>query len=139
MSDVTPKTPSTYWPSIESREDAIKVMHYAFFFAVFQIILTVGLALYSTYKGETIDGINAYSLVDAAIVALIAWRLYRLSFGWAIAAVIYTSINVGVSRYEGRTKAPIIGIIVLLAYVNAVRAGHYLRKHPESLAPQITA
>lgn len=130
--------PNRYWPSITSRADATNVMEYGGGLAVFQSILTAAIALYAIYRHSQFLGIDAYSLLDVVLLAVIAWRLFRFSFWWAIAAVMYALVNIVVRFTQGGVKTPIVGIIFLLVYVNAMRGGYYLRKHPAQPEPQLT-
>jgi hypothetical protein len=115
-----------FWPTIDSFESAKKTLGNAALLAVCQGSFTLIISVVAIVTGESFLGFDGWSLVDAALLFLIAWRLFRHSFAWSVIAVIYEAANV----YElasSRMGNIVIGIIFLLVYVAGMRGAHFLR------------
>jgi hypothetical protein len=127
---------SAFWeliPEINSRESAIQVTRQGVLAAVFTCVTTVIVGVLS------ILGFTPYSLVDAIIIAVVAWRIYRLSFSWSVIGLVIFIIEKVAQLFSSTTAHPnIIGWIVALAlvmcYVNSIRATWFLRKNKEPIA-----
>jgi hypothetical protein len=119
---------ASYWPSIEDSESATKALHNAGWCAAIQAAITGILALVAIKLQHPVIGLDGWSSIDTALLAITSWRLFKLSYGWAIFATIYQFANV-VQRLTEGTAGIAIGIIFLLAYISAFRGGAYLRKH----------
>jgi hypothetical protein len=77
------------WPEIIDEDSARDAAHKAGGWAGFVAGLTTLLALISAFGGISIMGITVFSLVDAALFAVVAWQTWR---GSRISAVIGLSL-----------------------------------------------
>lgn len=82
-----------WWPSIESQSNATDVMHFAAFTAGLSAFVTAGISLDAIYEGHAVMGISGWALVDAAVFAIVAWRIYRLSLPWAIVGLALFTVE----------------------------------------------
>ena len=67
-----------FWPLVDNVANATEVMHqgaYAYFFAAGMTVVVSAIAL---SLHHAIMGIDGSAFIDAAIFALIGWRVYRL-------------------------------------------------------------
>jgi hypothetical protein len=94
-------------------------------------VLTGGAAVASMIYKHPVLGMNGGALVDAGIASIVAWRIYRLSLPWAVAGLlIFLAENILTFFTDPEhTAAGIIGVIMLLYYINTVRAGLYLKRN----------
>lgn len=136
---VKPPRPSpfaSYWPKMDSRESAEKALRTAAGFAAFQAVIIAIVAIIAIVVRHPIIGLNAWALLDSALMAIVSWRLSKFSLAWAIVAVIYQTANVIERVSEAGTTGLFIGLAFLLIYIGAVRGASYLRKHRhDALAP----
>ena len=131
-----PSVWSSYWPKMDSRDSAIKALNTAGGFAAFQAVVTGIIAVTAIVLHHPIIGLDGWTLIDTALMGIVSWRLYKLSFVWAIVAVLYQSANV-VERAADAGTGLIVSLAFLLIYIGAVRGAAYLRKHRND-APQST-
>lgn len=121
-------------PRIESLSDAQEVGRQGTWAACFVAGMTTLLALGSIFAPLPLGiPVNVWSLIDAVIMGIIAWGIYRMSRIAAMAGLIYYIIGqvYMFSALEGKYKFSFVAILIILAFVNAVRgtfAYHRLRK-----------
>jgi len=117
------------WPQIESRGGAIQVTRQGVVAASLSCGLTTIAAVLS------LMGFSPFQLLDAAIFAVIAWRIYRLSFSWSIFGLTWFLIEKADQVRTGTPKISIIGWLVaaafVMCYVNSIRATYFLRRNKE--------
>jgi hypothetical protein len=118
-----------FWPRISSHEEAIRVLKSGGILAAAQGTLTAGLSVYLAYAHTQFAGLNGYSIIDAALFWLISWRLFRRSLGWSIFAVLFEAANVA-SHLQDHVGNVIVGIVLSLIYINALRGAIYFRNRP---------
>jgi hypothetical protein len=118
------------WPEMESRVLAIQVTRQGVLAAVLSCVLT---ALVSALS---VGGYTLYNFLDALIFAIVAWRIYRLSFSWSIFGLVFFLVERidGVTR--GTIKINLVGWIIaaafVMCYVNSIRATWFLRKNKDT-------
>jgi signal transduction histidine kinase len=117
-------------PEINSRESAIQVTYQGVLAAVFSCVITVILAVLSLF------GFNPWCLVDAIIFAVVAWRIYRLSFSWSVIGLVLFIIEKVYQLFSSTIVHPnifgwIIAAVCVMCYVNSIRATWFLRKNNE--------
>jgi hypothetical protein len=105
------------------------------FAAGFSCSATAIFAIASIALKHPIAGIDGLGLVDSAIFAFIAWRIFRLSLVWSVLGLlIYAGEQLGMMISNPAMKSyrnPVMFIILVLCYVNAIRGAWYLRKNPK--------
>jgi hypothetical protein len=130
---------SSWWPSIQNPETAVKAMQFGAYTAALSAILTAGISGAAIYLRHPVLGMDAWALVDATLFAIVAWRVYRQSLPWSIAGLVIFSLErllAFISNPHLIIGGVIATVIFLPYYVNAVRGGLYLRaaRRPD-LAP----
>ncbi len=108
------------WPSISDKESARGAIVYGFGWYIFSVVVTAIIAASSLAAGHEIAGYDGWSLIDAALLALIACRLWKNSRAWAVTGLVYESINVLYKLNEHQSK---FGIMPL----PDISRGHKLR------------
>ena len=99
--------------------------------AAFVAGLTALLSFISLGTGQSVMGITQWSLIDAVLFAVVAWRIWCGSRAWAVAGLGIYCLGV---LYRVVTQPPGIGIltiIIILALINGVRGTFGLHKFIE--------
>jgi hypothetical protein len=111
-----------YWPAIEdesSAEAATKpaVGASAFFAAVTGLIATL-----SIFQHRPVLGFSGWSLADAILFVIIAWRIRAMSRTWAVLGLLIYLLEVVFNLATGKAGAVgVLTIIFVLAYIGAIR------------------
>lgn len=119
------------WPEIIDEDSARDAAHMAGGWAGVVAGLTTLFAIISIFGGISVMGIRAWSLLDAALFAVVAWRIWCGSRAFAVAGLALYSLEV---LYGVVTHPPGIGIltvIIMLALINGVRGTFGLHKFEE--------
>ena len=120
------------WPEMESRASAIQVTRQGVLAAALSSALT---ALISALS---VGGYTLYNFLDAFIFAIVAWRIYRLSFSWSIFGLVFFLVERIDGVMRGTIKINLVGWIMaaalVMCYVNSIRSTWFLRKNK---APQV--
>lgn len=116
------------WPSISDKESARGAVVYGFGWYIFSVVVTAIIAVSSLVAGHEIAGYDGWSLVDAALLALIAWRLWKNSRAWAVTGLVYESINVLYKLNEHQARFGIMPILIYLAAISSVRGAFAFHK-----------
>lgn len=119
------------WPEIIDEDSARDAAHMAGGWAGVVAGLTTLFAVISIVSGIRVMGINAFSLVDAVLFAVVAWQTWRGSRAFAVAGLSLYGLEV---LYSVATHPPGIGIltiIILLALINGVRGTFGLHKYEQ--------
>jgi Zn-dependent protease len=129
-----------YWPTIEDESSAEQATKAAVGVSGFIAALTALLAVLSIFYHKPILGLDGLGLIDAAIFALIAWRISKLSRAWAVVGLLMYLLEVGYKLATNPSGAlGVLTIIFILTYINAIRgafAYHRFRKTESSqIAP----
>jgi hypothetical protein len=93
--------------------------------------VTTLFAVISMVGGGSIMGVRAWSLLDAALFGVVAWRIWCGSRGFAVAGLSLYSLEV---LYSIVTHPPGIGVLtvlIMLALINGVRGTFGLHKFEE--------
>ena len=117
------------WPSISDKESARGAVVYGFGWYIFSVVVTAIIAVSSLVAGHEIAGYDGWSLVDAALLALIAWRLWKNSRAWAVTGLVYESINVLYKLNEHQARFGIMPILIYLAAISSVRGAFAFHKY----------
>lgn len=128
------------WPLISDKESARGAIVYGLGWYIFSAVITAIIGFSSLAAGHDIAGYDSWSFVDAALLALIAWRLSKNSRAWAVTGLVYESINVLHKLSEHETKVGIMPILIYLAAVSSVRgafAFHKYNAHEQDRSPII--
>jgi len=116
------------WPAVTNKDEAESAANRAAGAALFITACTGGLAILSLVKNRPYAGIDGDGLVDAALFGLIAWRLFKHSFTWAIFGLILMAAEVFWMLSNSASHVGIITLLIMLAFVAGVRGTYYLRQ-----------
>ena len=97
------------WPEMESRASAIQVTRQGVLAAALSSALT---ALISALS---VGGYTLYNFLDAFIFAIVAWRIYRLSFSWSIFGLVFFLVERIDGVMRGTIKINLVGWIMAAA------------------------
>ncbi len=130
-----------WWPSVDDLEGAKEAAHQAAGAAVFVAAITALFSLLVIFDIRILPGFSPSSFVDAALFAIVAWRVYKLSRAWAVVGLLLFAVERAYAFYYRGTTAMagfVVGIILLLAFVHGVRgtfANHRLTMKAATLEP----
>jgi hypothetical protein len=130
-----------WFPSITNPQNATQAMHNGACAAGLCAAVTGVLNVAAIYADHPIMGMSGWGLIDAAVFAVVAWRVYRLSLPWAIAGlVLYVLERLNtIIQHPQLTFRAVLIVMVLPYYWNAIRGGLYLRRTRTPNSPLITA
>ncbi len=106
-------------------------MRYGAYTAGLSALLSAGIGVAAIYLGHPVLGMGGWCLADAALFAVVAWRVHCLSLPWAVAGLALFALE----RIAGLAIHPSFGAIVGQVtgailfgrmYRVAVRGGLYL-------------
>ena len=128
---ISPVMANWAWPEIIDEDSARTAAHMAGGWAGVVAGITTLLAVISMAGGGSVMGISAWSLVDAALFGVVAWRIWCGSRWFAVAGLSLYALEV---LYSVVTRPPGVGIltiIIMLALINGVRGTFGLHKFEE--------
>lgn len=125
----------SFWPRIDSAEQAKIWMHYGAVAAAFYAAGTACVSYLAICLQRPVLGLDAWAMTDALVFAVVAWRVSRSSANWAITGfVVFTASKLYWAGIAGRTNGVLLSAVFFLLYLHAARAGLYLRHAEESMA-----
>jgi hypothetical protein len=87
------------------------------------------LALIAIATKEPFLGIDRWGLIDAGLFAVVAWRVFRFSFPWAVFGLLLESAGIFWRWYQNGQIGNFVGpAIVVLALIAGVRGTGFLSK-----------
>jgi len=119
---------TNYWPKIENTQVATEQMRHGSYTAGITAVLTASLGIAAIVLDHPVLGITGWALVDAAVFAVVAWRVYCLSLLWAFAGfVLFVGERVfSFMNNQGSIASLVVGVLFGLMYLHAVRGGLHL-------------
>jgi hypothetical protein len=129
-----------YWPTIEDESSAQHATKAAVGVSGFIAAVTALIAVLSIFYHKPIGGLDGWALADAAIFALIAWRISKASRIWVIVGLLMYLAEVGYKLATNPSGAlGVLTIIFILTYINAIRGAfayhRYRKAESNPLAP----
>jgi hypothetical protein len=130
-----------YWATIEDESSAEHATKAAIWVSGFIAAVTALGAILSIAYHKPIIGLDGWSLVDAGIFALIAWRISRVSRAGAIVGLLMYLLEVGYkfTTSPSGTLGILSFIFILSSYINAIRGAfayhRYRKAESNPLAP----
>jgi hypothetical protein len=119
------------WPEIIDEDSARDAAHKAGGWAGVVAGLTAILAFISMSSGTSVMGINQWSLIDATLFAVVAWRVWCGSRPWAVAGLSLYCLGIAYNVVSHPPGVGILTIIILLALINGVRGTFGLHRFVE--------
>jgi len=115
------------WPAITNEAEAKSAAKSGAVMALFVTVCTGGIAIFAITTGRSFAGIDGYGLVDAILFALIAWRVFRFSFPWAVFGLLLEVAELCWKLTNYPSSVGVITVIILLALIASVRGTFFLR------------
>ncbi len=119
------------WPEIMDEDSARDAAHMAGGWAGVVAGITTLFAVISIVSGIRVMGMSAFSLVDAALFAVVAWQIWRGSRVFAVAGLSLYGLEVLYSVVSHPPGIGILTIVILLALINGVRGTFSLHKYEQ--------
>lgn len=130
------------WPVVTNEEEAKKAAKRGAYAATLVAVLTAAVALIAIGAKGPIMGMDGWAMLDALLFALIAWKIFKLSFPWAIvglllylAEVSWRWSKVGIPNGGG----VVIQGLIIMALITSVRGTLFLSKDRKSKTKEISA
>lgn len=115
------------WPAITDEQEAKKAAKSGAYGAVFVAICTGVLSLIAIATGDSFAGIDGYGLVDAFLFGIIAWRIFRFSFPWAVFGLLIYLAEAFLN-HDGQESIGAVSVIITLSLIASVRGTAFLNK-----------
>ncbi len=123
------KSTAWHWPKIDDAKTARDAALEGVGVSLFVSAVTGGTAVLSILSRKPILGVDGWALFDAALFALVGWRIYRMSRVWAVLGLLLYLAEMAARSLQyfetsGGTSIPpfsIVAAIFTLGFVNAVR------------------
>ena len=125
------------WPGIIDEDSARDAAHMAGGWAGVVAGLTTLFAVISIFGGVSVLGIRAWSLLDAALFGVVAWRVWAGSRAWAVTGLSLYCLEVLYGMVTHPPGVGILTIIIVLALINGVRGTFGLHKFIEMRQQQM--
>jgi len=124
------------WPRISDETSARRAIKDALWAYILFVVATTAVAVYTLTTHQKIGGYyDAWVLVDAALVAFIAWRVWRNSRIWAVIGLTLMVIE-DLDKLSNTPSTFGIGtILLLLGIFNATRGTFALHKYHANRSP----
>jgi hypothetical protein len=116
------KLQETWWPSIQDQQTARKVARQAFWAAIVVAAITTVFAALAM-AGTSLGGTTAGAFVDAAIFALVAIGIWKMSRTAAVAGLAIFALE-KILMFQSLQKPGnlFVAIAILFGFANGVRA-----------------
>ena len=122
-----------YLPALNSPANAVTLMRYGAVAAGLNALLAAGIGIAAIGLAHPVMGMDAWILVDAAVFAVITWRVYCQSLPWAIMGLALFALE---ELFKLASHPSFMGMVSAIGgavvwgpcYVYAVRGGLYLRE-----------
>ena len=131
----------SFWPAVGDEQAAVLAARQGFHAAVYCSIVTAIFAVLGGFGFKILD-FDLWNLTDAALMALLAFGIRRMSRTAALIALLYYVAGRIDLWAEYGSQNPVIAGIFVLMFLSAVRgtfAYHRLKPRPEGLNPVPTA
>ena len=110
--------PQRLWPTITDEETAARAARVGAVIAYLSAVAAAILSIVAWIRGP-IGNIDGWSILDAALAALIGWGVWRLSRAWALVGLGLCVTNISLRLAD--SDVGVIALIILLGAVNGVR------------------
>ncbi len=125
-----PSRLARFWPSITNEEEAEKAARSGGYAAAIVAVLTSSIAFLAIGMKESILGMDGWGLVDAFLFAVIAWRVFKLSFPWAVFGLVFYCAEMYWKWSNGgfRGGNVVLPVLIILWLIAGVRGTAFLSK-----------
>jgi hypothetical protein len=125
-----PKKGNAFWPSVDTLEGAREACRQGAWAAVIVAALTGGIALLSM-AGVTWFAslkVDAWSLIDAGVFAVVAWGLFQCSRVAAVAGLLLFLGERAIAIAAGQTGGIPLAVVLAAFFVGGVRGAFAHRR-----------
>jgi hypothetical protein len=120
------------WPTITNPSGAENAVNIGVGAALLIAILHAGLTVAGLFNEASASGTDASGMIDASLFALVAWRVSKFSFVWAIAGLVLYLLEVLSGLISSaQDTVGIVTVFIVLAFIGAVRGTYFLRSLKE--------
>jgi|SRR5580704_1224082 hypothetical protein len=111
-----------YWPTIEDESSAEAATKPAVGASGFFAAVTGLIAILSIVYHRPVFGFSGWSLVDALLFVVIAWRIKQMSRTWAVLGLLIYLLEVSFNVATNKNGAiGVMTVIFVLTYIGAIR------------------
>ncbi len=129
------------WPTIVDVDSARSAVRRAVSWSTIWAVLSGVLALIAIFSGRPIAEspdstrvlYDGWSLLDAALFGLVAWKIRSMSKAWSVTGLILVALNILFSLASGQFNPLtfLVHVAIVFAFINGIRgafAYHRLRE-----------
>ncbi len=117
------------WPPLPDEPSARSAIKGGFWACIFIVVVNTAIGAYAFEENRKVDGYyDAWVLVDAALFAIIAWRLWKNSRTWSVIGLILWAMELVDKLRNATATFGVITILIFLAILNAARGTFVLHK-----------
>lgn len=120
---------SWYWKEVDNKDSAEDATKLGVGVSYFIAAVSALVAIVSLVSHSPILGLNAWSLLDAGLFAVIGWRIARLSRAWSVVGLGLYVLEVVDSISRRGVGFGVLSVIFVLAYINAARGTFAYHKY----------
>lgn len=124
------KKVSWIWPSVADMSDATRASDQAFWAAIVVAGITAAFATFALTTGSVIGSIDASAYIDAALFAIIAWRIKRRSRAWSVVGLaLYLAEKIfQIAENPAASSGIVMALVIMLLLVGGVRGNFAIYK-----------
>jgi hypothetical protein len=122
-----------YWPKIEDEHSAEAAVKPAIGVSAFVAGMSGLVAVLSLLYKKPIFGFNGWSLVDAALFVLVAWRIKKMSRTWSVLGLLIYLLEIVFNVATSKPGAiGVLTVVFILMYIGAIRATFSYHKYQDA-------
>jgi hypothetical protein len=118
------------WPRITDNTSARNAVVGGFWACIFISVVDTVMGVYALAAHRKVFGYyDAWVLVDGALFAMVAWRLWKNARAWAVIGVLLMALEIGDKIQNAASTFNVITILLFLAILNAARGTFALHQY----------
>jgi hypothetical protein len=119
-----------YWPKIEDQTSAEAAVKPAVGASSFVAAVSGLIAILSILYHRPVFGFNGWSLVDALLFVVIAWRIRSMSRTWAVIGILMYLLEISLNLATNKSGTiGVLTVIFMLTYIGAIRGTFAFHKY----------
>jgi hypothetical protein len=117
------------WPALPDEPSARSAIKGGFWACIFIVVANTAIGVYALEENQKVGGYyDAWALVDAALFAIIAWRLWKNSRAWSVIGLILWTLELIDKLRNATATFGVVTILLFLAFVSAARGTFVLHR-----------
>ncbi len=125
------------WPVITNEEEAQKFAKSGAYAAATVAVLTSAISLIALGAKKPVLGMDGWGIVDALLFAVIAWRMFKFSFPWAVVGLLLYCAEMAWKWSTGGFHNVVVPAFIILALIAGMRGTAFLSKKEKLVGPII--